>query len=77
MAAHTCSLNSPSMQRALETLRRHGRLSTIEWQQKAGLCSISTWKSMLVKRGVPIKREIVRRDGETIYYYSLEEEKAA
>jgi len=72
---HTLRLDNPNMQRALDALRRHGRLSTIEWQQKAGLCSISTWKSMLVKRGVRIRKEIVRRPGtgETIYYYSLEE----
>lgn len=46
--------------------------TTIDLQNRTGLCSISTWVSMLRKNGYTVKCELIKGGTDKIYLYTLE-----
>lgn len=53
---HMCSLENENMQKIENAIKQHGELTTHQIGQMTGLEAVSTYISMLRKRGRPISK---------------------
>jgi hypothetical protein len=66
--------SSPRLQRVLSALREHGKLTTLEIIQLAGVCAVNSIISELRRNNIGISCECLSRG---VFQYTLREEKAA